>query len=134
MIENINKNEYMTRKVLREITILRKLTEMDENIFTTKLIDIILPDGVVSSKTASASGKGETEALNLCDLGKLTHLFIVMEVEMYDLKTMLEMDDVEFEEDHIKTILYNLLCAISYVNSAGIMHRDIKPGNILIDD
>ena len=42
----------MTRKVLREITILRKLTEMDENIFTTKIIDIIIPNGVVSKKSA----------------------------------------------------------------------------------
>jgi hypothetical protein len=33
--------------LLREIMILRKLSEMEDNIFTTKLYDVILPDGVV---------------------------------------------------------------------------------------
>ena len=33
----------MLRKVLREVIILRKLSEIDKNIYTTKIIDIILP-------------------------------------------------------------------------------------------
>lgn len=37
------------------------------------------------------------------------------------------------DEDHIITILYNSLCALSYIHSANIIHRDIKPANFLID-
>lgn len=33
----------MLRKILRELVILRKLSEMKDNIFTTRIIDIILP-------------------------------------------------------------------------------------------
>ena len=33
---------------------------------------------------------------------------------------------------HIKVILYNMLCAVNFLHSAKIMHRDLKPANILI--
>ena len=39
----------------------------------------------------------------------------------------------QITEGHIKTILYNSLCALNFVHSAGVMHRDIKPSNFLVD-
>ena len=43
LIKNINKNSYAARKVLREIILLRKLSEVKDNIFTVKLLDVFLP-------------------------------------------------------------------------------------------
>ena len=43
LITKINKTSYTARKVLREITILRKLSESSNNLYTIKLLDVILP-------------------------------------------------------------------------------------------
>jgi hypothetical protein len=69
----------MTRKVLRELTIMRKLTEMQSN-YTTQILDIILPLGVntVNSQYGVETEESENKS-QPANLDKLTHIFIVME-------------------------------------------------------
>ena len=51
-----------------------------------------------------------------------------------DLQKLMKLaSDGDIDEDHVKYIMYNLLCGIKFLHSANIMHRDIKPANILID-
>ena len=44
-----------------------------------------------------------------------------------------KLEDFEFTDEHIKVVLYNLLCSINFLHSANVVHRDLKPANILID-
>jgi mitogen-activated protein kinase 1/3 len=56
-----------------------------------------------------------------------------MEYFRFDLETLLA-QSINFSEDHVKKIIYNILCAINFLHSANIIHRDLKPSNILIDE
>jgi hypothetical protein len=47
-INNIDRDIIMTRSVLREIIIMRKFLEIKDNIFTTKVYDIIFPENAVT--------------------------------------------------------------------------------------
>lgn len=57
-----------------------------------------------------------------------------MDFETTDLKEVLkEQDSLNFSEDHLIILMYNLLCSLNFLHTANIVHRDIKPANILID-
>ena len=83
---------------------------MKGNIFTTHILDVVF-----------------------CP--KLKYIFLVMDYVQSDLRKILKSSpDINFEESHVITILYNCLSAINYIHSSNVIHRDIKPANILIDE
>ena len=90
---------------------------MSRNLYTNKLQDIIIPTD-------------ENDKI----LPGYNDLFLVMDYVEFDLKTLLGKKMLpNFTEEHVVTILYNLLCSVKFLHSANIVHRDLKPGNILID-
>ena len=78
--------------------------------------------------------KQKPEILSV-NLDKLNHLFIVMSLGETDLKSFLDKEDTRSQiDDHkIKLILYKCLCALNFVHSGNVVHRDIKSSNLLID-
>jgi mitogen-activated protein kinase 1/3 len=131
LIRNLQQSSYGARKILREITLLRKLSECEENIFTVQLLDLILPQAfrAENGQISEAAKRDVTQ-----DLSKLDHIFLVMTLVEQDFKQLFDsISQVNLTDDHIKVIIYNSLCALKFIHKAGIIHRDIKPSNILID-
>ena len=62
------------------------------------------------------------------------HIFLVLDLGENDMKQLLEsIPYTSMDEDHIVTILYNMLCATNFIHSANVIHRDLKPSNMLIN-
>ena len=117
MLTGLFSNEYSSKQLITEIQILRKLSDIKENEFTTKIFDIILPE----------IDQNEEDP-------QIDYVFIVMQyVDTTLAATLKNAKDLNFEVRHLIVLLYNILCSLNFIHSANIIHRDIKPSNILVD-
>jgi mitogen-activated protein kinase 1/3 len=96
-----------TKRILREITLLKFMS----NEFVVKLLDIIYDESNQNFDT----------------------IFLIFECAPSDLKKVIK-SPLCLSLFDVKKLVYHILCGLKYIHSCGVLHRDLKPGNILIDD
>ena len=106
-MDNIFDDEVDCKRILREISLLRKLRHP----CVVNLIEMLVPPNPDTYTT----------------------IYMILEYADSDLKKMMK-SNLNLEYLHIQTILYNLVCALKYIHESKVIHRDIKPGNILINE
>ena len=97
-----------SKRLLRELRLLRNLKH--PNILS--VIDVMLPPS--------------TNVLLWKDV------YMVSELMDTDLNYVIESGQT-ITTEHVQCFTYQLLCGISYIHSYNVVHRDLKPGNVLVD-
>jgi mitogen-activated protein kinase 1/3 len=105
-VERIFESVHDTRRILREIRILSHLRH--ENI--TNLLDL-----------CAAPTFAEFQAL-----------IIVVDLMDTDMCRVI-MENPDLQPDHHRYFIYQILRGLKYVHSASVIHRDLKPGNLLVN-
>jgi len=133
-------------RLYREIHILRHMRGHDCII---NLLDIVQPPMtdiedlndlylVFECKFQSCHNMSEGGLNHLCAVNNFTHALIaIIVLSSLDVDTdlyKLIMSPQYLTTEHIQTFLYQMLVGIKYIHSFSVIHRDLKPAKILLNE
>jgi serine/threonine protein kinase len=94
-------------------------------------------EGIPSTAIREISILKQMRHPNIVNLLDLIHgekkLYLVFEYMDHDLKKYLDLNGAPLPHHLVKSYLYQIILAIKHCHSRRILHRDLKPQNLLID-
>ena len=94
-------------------------------------------EGIPSTSIREISILKQLRHPNIVYLIDLIHgekkLYLVFEYMDHDLKRFLDINNGPLSPELVKSYLFQILIAINFCHSKRILHRDLKPQNLLID-
>ncbi|GMM28367.1 mitogen-activated serine/threonine-protein kinase [Martiniozyma asiatica (nom. inval.)] len=105
------------------------------NIFSKK----ILTKRALREIKLLAHFRGHKNITFLCDLdiipdanGNFNEIYLYEELMECDLHQIIRSKQ-PLTDSHHQSFIYQILCGLKYIHSADVLHRDLKPGNLLVN-
>lgn len=119
-------------------SVVHKAKDANGDVFALKIIRLEAEDeGIPSTAIREISLLRELEHPNIVKLCNVMHterkLTLVFEFMEQDLKRLLDRTESGLPEDSVKSFLFQLLRGTAHCHRLRVLHRDLKPQNLLIN-